>query len=63
LYYDRVGQGRKNSGVERVFAPGSREKHGRDQSRAHHANLIPERRSAKNKKLKQMKVLSRHGFV
>eukprot|EP00326_Haptolina_ericina_P022692 CAMPEP_0181178438 /NCGR_PEP_ID=MMETSP1096-20121128/5723_1 /TAXON_ID=156174 ORGANISM="Chrysochromulina ericina, Strain CCMP281" /NCGR_SAMPLE_ID=MMETSP1096 /ASSEMBLY_ACC=CAM_ASM_000453 /LENGTH=194 /DNA_ID=CAMNT_0023266713 /DNA_START=116 /DNA_END=701 /DNA_ORIENTATION=- len=39
LYYDRVGQGRKNSGVERVFAPGSREKHGRDQSRAHHALL------------------------
>ena len=28
------------SGVERVFAPGSREKHGRDQSRAHHANLV-----------------------
>ena len=32
LYYDRVGQGRKKSGLERVFAPGSREKHARVQS-------------------------------
>ena len=32
LYYDRVGQGRENSELERVFAPGSREKHARVQS-------------------------------
>ena len=32
LYYDRVGQGRKKSGLVCVFAPGSREKHGRVRS-------------------------------
>ena len=39
LYYDRVGQGRKKSGLERVFALGFREKHARVRSRGHHANL------------------------
>ena len=39
LYYDRVGQGRKRSGLESVFAPGSREKHARVRISGHHANL------------------------
>ena len=41
LYYDRVGQERKKSGLESVFAPGSREKHACVRISGHHAILLP----------------------